>query len=71
MKRILPDSTHFVTRRPHYVRGYNSRRARNIAITQLTRRGFNYFVCYKDTQSEYALMASWAEWVGRVPYINR
>lgn len=53
-------------------RGYSDAGNRNRAIAQLRRRGFNYFVCYRDVQSPFALNFGVATWVapGGV-YINR
>ncbi len=45
------------------VRGYNSAANRKRAIKNLVRFGYNYFVCYRDTQSEFALTFSIANWV--------
>jgi hypothetical protein len=36
-------------------RGYNSYADRERAIKQLQKRGFDHFVRYKDTASEFAL----------------
>lgn len=56
-------------------RGYNSATDRNRAIKMFYRAGYNYFVCYRDTQSEFALNYGWAEWVEKQPfckyYVNR
>jgi hypothetical protein len=49
---------------PGGIRGYNSRADRKRAITQLRRRGFNCFVLYRDTQAEFAVQYTVAEWVG-------
>ena len=52
--------------KPHknqLIRGYKSSRDRNIAITQLHKKGWNYFVCYVDVQSHYALLVGNADWV--------
>jgi len=46
-------------------RGYNSHTARKIAIAMLAKRGYNYFVQYRDKQSENALLFSKSEWVTR------
>jgi len=64
MKRILPDEISKANGRPFLHRGYRSSLARKIAIAHLRRRGLNYFVCYRDTQSAFALQAGWAAWVG-------
>jgi hypothetical protein len=56
--KLLPNG-----RRPG-VRGYTSAGARKAAIAQLAKRGFNYFVCYRDVQAEFALTYSVADWVG-------
>lgn len=45
------------------VRGYTSHGNRKRAITMLRKHGFNYFVCFRDVNSEFALMYSTAEWV--------
>jgi len=44
-------------------RGYTSHRARKIAIAMLAKRGFNYFVQYRDKQSDNALLFSKSDWV--------
>ncbi len=53
-------------------RGYGTAADRNRAIKALVKRGFNYFVCYRDTQAEFALLIGNADWVsaGGV-YVNR
>jgi len=45
------------------IRGYESRADRKRAIAMLRRQGYNYFVCYRDTQSEFALQYAKADWV--------
>lgn len=45
------------------VRGYDSSANRKRAIAALARKGFNYFVCFRDVQSTYALLYSKADWV--------
>lgn len=50
------------------VRGYGSEKARLIAIHQLTKRGFNYFVPFRDTQSEFALLYGTSETIAP-PYV--
>lgn len=44
-------------------RYYESHADRKRAISQLIRRGYNYFVCFADVQSPYALEYSVSEWV--------
>lgn len=44
-----------------HVRGYNRASDRKRAIRMLTKHGFNYFLVYRDTQSDYALWYSKAE----------
>lgn len=39
-----------------YTRGYNSSADRNRAIAMFRKLGYHYFTCYKDTQSDFALM---------------
>lgn len=53
-------------------RGYESRGDRNRAVAALTKRGWNYFVFYRDVQSSFALYMGHAEWVssGQI-YVNR
>jgi len=52
-------------------RGYETPADRNRAIKQLVRRGFDYFVCYKDTAADYALQYGVKTWEpGRV-YVCR
>ena len=45
------------------IRGYDSPGDRKRAIAALRNHGFNYFVCYRDTQSENALLWAKADWV--------
>lgn len=53
-------------------RGYSRHSDRERAITQLHKQGYNHFVCYKDTQAEFALQYGTANWVGpNSPYILR
>ena len=61
MKRILDRN-----------RGYTSPANRKRAIAGLRKKGWNHFVCYKDTKSEFALQFGKAAWVqpGSV-YIDR
>lgn len=44
-------------------RGYRSNGDRKRAIKMLNKIGFNYFVCYKDTKSNFALTIGKADWV--------
>lgn len=44
-------------------RGYATPNARRLAIRALARAGYNYFVPYKDTQSDFALQFGVANWV--------
>lgn len=46
-------------------RGYNSPEERKADMQELLKRGVNYFVCYKDTQSNWALQYSICGWVTR------
>lgn len=74
MIRILPDAESKapeVLGTPHYVRGYATAADRERAIKQLARRGLNHFVCYRDAQSEFALMAGACTWAGSRPYVCR
>lgn len=52
------------------IRGYDSSKARKCAIKRYIRLGFNYFVCFKDTQSEFALEIGKVSWVKDHPYID-
>jgi hypothetical protein len=45
------------------VRGYQSCGDRKRAIAMLRRLGYNHFVCFKDVNSDYALMYNKASWV--------
>lgn len=45
------------------VRGYASVGDRRRAIAMLRKRGFNYFVIFRDVRSEYALQIGSADWV--------
>ena len=45
------------------VRGYETSADRKRAIAQLFKRGWTRFVCYRDTQAEFALMFSKPSWV--------
>lgn len=45
------------------IRGYKRPGYRRIALAQLRRRGYNYFVFFRDVQSEYALQYGKAAWV--------
>lgn len=45
------------------VRGYKRTGDRKRALSHLFKRGYNYFVFFKDTQSDCALLYSKAEWV--------
>ena len=61
---------------PLFVREYASPHDRTRAIPQLRRRGYNYFVCYKEASGGYALMFATCEWVAkelgeRGAYIDR
>lgn len=51
------------------IRGYDTEKARLIAIHKLSEQGYNYFVAYRDTKSEYALMYGNANWV-KPPYVH-
>ena len=44
------------------VRGYETYAERQADIENLRARGCNYFVCYRDTQAEYALQYTVCEW---------
>lgn len=44
------------------IRGYRTQGDRSRAIYQLRKRGWNYFVGFKDVQSDYALNYGQAEW---------
>lgn len=55
--RILPNG------RTNGYRGYKSNSDRKRARKMLIKQGFNYFVFYRDTQAEFALMYSCADWV--------
>ena len=46
-----------------HCRGYDTRGDRNRAVAQLIRNGHNYFVFYRDTQADFALQYSVADWV--------
>lgn len=45
------------------IRGYATYADRKKAVHQLARRGYNYFVPYKDTNAEFALQYGVANWV--------
>ena len=51
-------------------RGYDSSKNRKLAIKGLRGQGFNYFVCYRDLNSEFALLYSTADWVDQGCYVN-
>lgn len=44
-------------------RGYDSKGDRQRAVAALAKRGFNYFVFYRDSQAEIALQFGNADWV--------
>jgi hypothetical protein len=44
-------------------RGYDSAKARAQAIKQFRKSGLNHFVCYRDVQSDFALVFGWCDWV--------
>jgi len=50
-------------------RGYRTAADRERSIKMLARRGLNYFVCYRDVQSEFALHYGVAFWAGSTPYV--
>jgi hypothetical protein len=54
------------------IRGYKTKGDQYRAIAMLRKQGFNYFICFKDRQSDYALQIGHADWVreGDV-YIDR
>lgn len=59
-KTVLPNG------RTGGVRGYHRACDREKAIIQLARRGFNYFVRFKEVNpASFALQYGWAEWVGK------
>ena len=49
-------------------RGYKTHADRKRALAQLFRRGFNYFVFYRDTQAQFALQFGNADWVKEGTY---
>lgn len=59
LKNILPP--HFNPKFPNHpwlTRGYFCLRDRDNAIKSLRKKGYDYFVEYRDVNSQYALMAS-------------
>lgn len=53
-------------------RGYKTAGDRRRAMTMLRRRGWNYFVFYKDTNARFALDYGIADWVQKGSYyLNR
>lgn len=53
-------------------RGYDTTGDRNRAIAALRLRGYNHFVCYRDTRADFALQYGTAAWCqpGHI-YVNR
>lgn len=57
---------------PSLYRGYFLSKSRKNAIKDLTKKGYNHFVCYKDVQAEFALTASFSEYFAKhsIVYID-
>jgi len=56
--------------RDFQTRGYSRSSHRKSAIKMLAKRGWNYFVCFRDVQSEFALQMGHADWVESGYYVN-
>jgi hypothetical protein len=52
-------------------RGYSSFNERDQDMVNLMCRGVNYFVCYKDTQADFALQYAISEWVTKSAIVSR
>jgi len=52
MKRII-----------EHTRGYANAADRKRAIAMLAKQGWNYFICFRDVQSDFALAYNKADWV--------
>ena len=53
-----------------HIRGYSNAGDRKRAIAQLRKRGFNYFVCFREKTSDHALQFSVCEWVTKERGVN-
>lgn len=51
------------SKRPFGHRGYASAEEREEDMRALRARGINYFVCYRDTQAEFAIQYAISDWV--------
>ena len=69
MKRIVTHGKDWERRGGN--RGYASPADRQRAVTELVKRGFDHFIFYKDTQSDFALSYGVKVWGKGSVYIDR